>query len=298
MSTRLVLFGACGQLGRELCARAGRPGIQLAAFGHAEADITDPDRIAAVLERHEPDVVINAAAYTAVDKAESEPDLAFAVNARAPGLLGKACEAAGVALLHISTDYVFDGSKIGGYVEDDPVAPLGVYGRSKAAGEAAVRNGTHRHVIVRTSWVYGWHGRNFLKTMLRLAGTHDTLRVVADQRGCPTAAADLATALLTAAEHIVRDASICGTYHFAGTGVTTWYDFAQEIFRAAAEHAGRRPTLLPITSDAYPTAAPRPANSELCSDRFARVFGYRAMPWRVWVREVTRQLCEAGEPGP
>ncbi|MFG1250442.1 dTDP-4-dehydrorhamnose reductase [Xanthobacter flavus] len=288
--TRILLFGAGGQLGRETAALAGERGIDLVALGHADLDISDPVAVARALEAARPDALINAAAYTAVDKAESEPDLAARINAFAPGLIAERCARYRTPFIHVSTDYVFDGTKRGAYVEADPVAPLGVYGRTKAAGEAAVRAAHERHVIVRTSWVYGAHGNNFLKTMLRLAGERDQLRVVADQRGCPTATRDLAEAVLAAALAAAKGDARWGTYHFAGRGVTTWHGFASAIVAAAEPHTGRKPEVTPITTADYPTPASRPKNSELASDLFERTFGVRAAPWEQRAREVVDAL--------
>lgn len=288
--TRILLFGAGGQLGREIVALAAERGIELTALGHAELDISDPVAVARALEAARPDALINAAAYTAVDKAESEPDLAARINAFAPGLIAERCARYRTPLVHVSTDYVFDGAKRGAYVEADPVAPLGVYGRTKAAGEAAMRAAYDRHVIVRTSWVYGVHGNNFLKTMLRLAGERDQLRVVADQHGCPTATRDLAEAVLAAALAAASGDARWGTYHFAGRGVTTWHGFASAIVAAAEPNTGRKPQVTPITTADYPTPASRPKNSELASDLFERAFGVRAAPWEQRTREVVDRL--------
>ncbi|MEP9357009.1 dTDP-4-dehydrorhamnose reductase [Xanthobacter sp. KR7-65] len=286
----MLLFGAGGQLGRETVALAAERGIDHMALGHAELDISDPVAVARALEAARPDALINAAAYTAVDKAESEPDLAARINAFAPGLIAERCARYRTPFVHVSTDYVFDGTKRGAYVEADPVAPLGVYGRTKAAGEAAVRAANERHVIVRTSWVYGAHGNNFLTTMLRLAGERDQLRVVADQRGCPTASRDLAEAVLAAALAAAKADARWGTYHFAGRGVTTWHGFASAIVAAAEPHTGRKPEVAPITTAEYPTPASRPKNSELASDLFERTFGVRAPPWEERTREVVNAL--------
>jgi len=289
--TRILLLGAGGQVGREIAALAAERAVPLTALDRADVDITNADAIDRAMDAHQPDIVINAAAYTAVDKAESEPDLATLINATAPGLIAAACARHGAALIHISTDYVFDGTKTGAYVESDPIAPLGVYGASKAAGEAAVREALDRHLIVRTAWVYGAYGNNFLKTMLRLANDRDRLTIVADQRGCPTATRDIAEGLLIAAEALKGDAAKAGTYHLAGTGVTTWFDFASEIIARAAPLTGKRPEMAPITTADYPTPARRPANSELSSDLFTTTFGFRAAPWQQRVDEVVEALA-------
>ncbi|TCT04685.1 dTDP-4-dehydrorhamnose reductase [Aquabacter spiritensis] len=289
---RVLLFGANGQVGRETVALAAERGLDLVALDRAGADICDPAAIARAIESARPDAVINAAAYTAVDKAESEPEAAARVNGRAPGLIAERCAHAGVPFLHISTDYVFDGTKTGPYVESDPVAPLGVYGRTKAAGEAAVRAAHADHIILRTAWVYGVHGGNFLKTMLRLARERDRLTVVADQRGCPTATRDIAEALLAAAAAAKAGTARFGTFHFAGTGTTTWHGFASEIVRQAARHTGRTPEVAAITTADYPTPARRPANSELESRLFEQAYGVRAMPWQTRTAEVVDALLK------
>ncbi len=289
--TRILLLGAGGQVGREIAALAAERAVPLTALDRTGVDITNADAIDRAMEAHQPDIVINAAAYTAVDKAESEPALADLINATAPGLIARACASHGAGLIHISTDYVFDGTKTGAYVESDPIAPLGVYGASKAAGEAAVREALDHHMIVRTAWVYGAYGNNFLKTMLRLANDRDRLTIVADQRGCPTATRDIAEGLLAAAEALKGDAAKAGTYHLAGTGVTTWFDFASEIIARAAPLTGKQPEMAPITTADYPTPARRPANSELSSELFATTFGFRAAPWQQRVAEVVEALA-------
>ena len=201
--------------------------------------------------------------------------------------LAEAAAAVGAPILHLSTDYVFDGSKAGAYTEDDALAPLNVYGRSKADGGAAVRAANPRHLILRTSWVYGRYGRNFLKTMLRFAAERDRLRVVADQRGCPTASADIAEAILAVHAVLARgDDAATGTFHFAGTGVTSWHGFAEAIVAAQAAYTGRRPPVDAIATADHPTAARRPANSQLNSSCFAKAFGMRARSWREQVEEV------------
>ena len=276
----LLVFGAAGQVGRELVALADARGVPAVGVTRADADIADAEAVAALLARHRPRLVVNAAAYTAVDRAESEPDAAARGNVEGPRVLAEATAAVAVPILHLSTDYVFDGSKPGAYTENDPIAPLGVYGRTKAAGEAAVRGGNARHVILRTAWVYGVHGGNFLKTMLRLAAERDRLRVVADQHGCPTATADLAEAVLAVDAALARDTSLAGTFHFAGTGSTSWHGFAEAIVAAQAAHTGKSPPVDAIATADYPTPAARPANSVLDSARFTAAFDYRAKPWK------------------
>jgi dTDP-4-dehydrorhamnose reductase len=219
-------------------------------LSHAEADIADAGSVAAAITRTRPQVVVKAQAFRA--------------NETGPRVLAGICADAGLPLIHVSTDYVFDGTKKRAYIEDDPIAPINVYGRSKAAGEAAVRDALDRHIILRTSWVYGAWGVNFLKTILHVANHQDELRVVADQRGSPTGTADLADAILRLAPELAEGGGAAwGTYHFAGVGVATWYDFACEIVAAQACSTGRNPAVIPIRTADWPTKARRPENSEL-----------------------------------
>lgn len=272
----ILLFGAGGQVGQELTALAAARGVALTGVTRQDADIADAEAVRAAIARVRPSILINAAAYTKVDKAESEVAAATRANATGPGVLATVAAAAGLPLVHLSTDYVFDGSKDGAYTESDPVAPLGVYGVSKEAGERAVRAALPQHIILRTSWVYGLYGANFLKTILRLAGERDELRIVADQHGNPTATADIAEALLTITDAVAAGGPVpWGTYHFAGSGDTTWHGFAAAIVAAM----GKAVTVTPITTADYPTPARRPANSRLDSRRFAAAFGLTAHPW-------------------
>lgn len=281
-------------MGRELARTAAARRIEFTALAHAELDIADPAAVARALALHRPTLIINAAAYTQVDRAESEQAAARRSNEQGPAVLAKTCDAAAVPLIHVSTDYVFDGNKIDPYVEGDPIQPLSVYGKTKAAGEAAVRRATKRHVIVRTSWVYGEFGNNFLKTMVRFAQERDELRVVADQRGCPTSTRSLADALLRIAPRLIAGDALWGTYHFAGAGVTTWYGFAQRIIAAQAPLTGRRPTVHPIGTADYPTAARRPANAALDSSLFSRTFDVAPRPWGEETDAVTCEVVKAG----
>jgi dTDP-4-dehydrorhamnose reductase len=241
-------------------------------------------------------VIINAAAYNAVDRAEREAEAAMRVNARGPAVVATACAAAGAALFQVSSDYVFDGKKTGAYREDDPIAPLGAYGRSKAAGEEAVRQACPTHLIVRTAWVFGVHGANFVKTMVRLAAERDHLDVVADQRGSPTWTFDLARALLAAARLVAGGERPWGTYHFAGSGETTRHGMACRIVAAQRPFTGRSPRVNAIASADYPTPAARPANSVLDSAKFARTFGVRAADWRDAVDRTVAGLFAAKTP--
>jgi dTDP-4-dehydrorhamnose reductase len=286
----ILLFGAGGQLGTELRLLADARGVALTPVPHGEADIADAASVRAAVHRVRPSVIVNAAAWTKVDAAEADPDGAFRANDEGPRQLALAAASAGIPLIHISTDYVFDGGKVGAYREDDPIAPLGVYGRSKAAGEAAIRSAQPAHVIIRTSWVYGAHGANIVKTALRLARERDELRFVADQVGCPTATADLARAVLAAAQTATSAEPRHGTFHFAGTGVTSWHGFIDHIVEAQSRYTGRRPVVTPIATADFPTPAKRPANSELDSSLFARTFGVTAERWQDASEKVVAKL--------
>lgn len=255
-----------------------------------QADICDRPAVEAAIQLAKPTVIVNAAAYTNVDQAELEPECAFNSNREGPALLAEVCAERGLPLVHVSTDYVFDGNKPTPYVENDPVGPTSAYGRSKEAGERTVRARLERHIILRTSWVYGIHGRNFLKTMLDLARQRERWSVVADQYGNPTATVDLAAAILTIARRVTDGSAPWGTYHFAGSGDATWHDFACEIVAAQAKSTNRRPTLAAIRTVDYPTRARRPANSRLDSARFASVFGLRSGPWQQRTREAVAAL--------
>lgn len=287
---RLLVLGAGGQVGRELCRLRWPAGYRIAACDHATLDIAERDQVAAAIAREKPGLVINAAAYTAVDRAESEAAAAWAANCTGPANLAAACREAGVPLIHLSTDYVFDGEKTGAYREDDPVAPLGVYGASKEAGERAVRAALPQHVIVRTAWVYSAHGRNFVTTMLRLAGERPVLRVVADQCGSPTSAADLAAALSAIAVRLAAGNAAWGTYHFANAGRVSWHGFAEAIFELAASWRGPPPRVEAIATADYPTPARRPKNSLLDCRRIRRTFGVAPRPWRAALAEVVGEL--------
>ncbi|MCW2240848.1 dTDP-4-dehydrorhamnose reductase [Azospirillum canadense] len=281
---KILILGTSGQVGTELMRAAWPQGTELVGLARPDVDMARLETVEAAVAEHAPDLVVNATAYTAVDKAESDRDAAFAVNRDGPARLAAACAARGVPLIHISTDYVFDGTKPAPYTEDDPVAPLGAYGASKEAGEAAVRAALPQHVILRTSWVYAAHGANFVKTMLRFGRERDEMRVVADQHGAPTAAADIAAAIVAIAGRIAagrnEGADVpWGTYHFTGTGETTWHGFAERIFQRLEAATGRRPRLQAITTADYPTPARRPANSRLDCARIRTAFGIEAPRW-------------------
>ncbi len=288
---RILLFGATGQVGAELQSVEWEFPAEITVLGRSQADLAVPGEAGEAIMTTGTDLVINASAYTAVDVAESEPGLAMAVNSAAPGEMAGACAKASIPLIHMSTDFVFDGAKRGPYLEDDPVNPLGVYGRTKESGERAVRDVLVQHIILRTAWVYSAHGRNFVNTMLRLGGERAELSVVDDQRGCPTSAAAIAGALAAIIGHLSRHETIAwGTYHYCGRGEATWYGFAQAIFDLAAPHIPRRPNLKPIVTADYPTPARRPANSVLACAKIEAAFHIERRPWREDLAAVIEQL--------
>ena len=288
----VLVVGSRGMLARDLLSRLETAGIPAVGLGRSELDITRPEQIRAVLESVAPSVVVNCAAYTAVDQAESEPERAFAVNRDGAANLADACATLSVPLVHISTDYVFDGNAERPYLEDDPVGPTGVYGRSKLEGEESVRRRLGEHLIVRTAWLYGEHGDNFVKTMLRLARERDELRVVADQHGCPTWTDDLAEAIVVLCRKVISDpeSTPWGTYHFCGAGRTTRHGFAEAIFEEARRVAPVKLIRVhPIPSACYPTQARRPAYSVLDCDKIRRDFGIVTRPWRESLAEVIQR---------
>ena len=278
---RLLLLGGTGQVGREFGAHLPT-GIDCTAPSRAELDLTDADSITRIISAGSWSAVVNAAGYTDVDRAESEPTLAFAINTDAPSRLAAETGRRGIPLIHISTDYVFDGRKGASYVESDATGPLNAYGRSKLAGELGIRAATSRHVIIRTSWVYSPTGKNFVRTILRLAAERERLTIVADQRGCPTAARDIAKASLDVALRCAAepDRAPYGLYHFAGAGEATWFEFACAIIEMADGWLPRQPQVVPIKTADYPTKALRPADTRLDCAAMARVFGITARPWR------------------
>lgn len=286
---RVLVFGGNGQVGWELRRLDGCTGDKVTGLARAEADIVRPAEVAAAVRDAGAEIVVNAAAYTAVDRAETESELAFSVNRDGARNIAAACQEQSLPMVHISTDFVFDGGKEGAYVEGDPVGPLGVYGASKEAGERAVREALERHVILRTSWVFGAHGHNFVKTMLGLAGEREELAVVDDQVGCPTPAAELAAAILDMLPLLSEGR--WGTYHYCGRGRTSWCEFAREIFHLRERISGApTPRLRAIPTAEFPTPATRPANSVLDCSRFAAVFGFGPRPWRQGLADVLDEL--------
>jgi dTDP-4-dehydrorhamnose reductase len=288
----ILFFGAAGQIGCAFMSHARAMKLEARGLTHAEADIISFDAIQEAILRTKPRLIVNAAAYTAVDQAEREPDIAMSVNAVGAENVARAAARLRVPVLHISTDYVFDGSKSEPYTEDDVVAPLGVYGRSKARGELLVLAASKDAIILRTAWVFGPYGNNFLKTILHLTASQDRLRVVADQHGCPTSTADIAEAIVAIDNALCKGRPASGVYHFAGSGTTNWHGFAQAIVDYQAVWTGKRPFVEAITTADYLTPARRPANSKLDSALFERTFGYRAKPWRERMQETIELLMD------
>lgn len=299
---KILLLGKDGQVGWEL-QRALSPLGELRACGRAEADLSDPESLRGLVRAFAPDIIVNAAAYTAVDKAESDEVAAHTCNAVAPGVLAEEAAACGAWLVHYSTDYVFDGSKEGAWVETDAVNPLSVYGRTKYDGEERIRASGARHLILRTSWVFAPQGGNFAKTMLRLAKERETLSVVADQHGAPTGAELLADATALALHRISSlgdDArSLSGTYHLAASGATTWHAYARHVLAQALAHGAvlkaGPDAVQPIAASAFPTPAVRPANSRLDCKKFCDSFGLVLPDWRHHVNRLVAELAAQGK---
>jgi len=288
----ILVTGGSGQVGTGIV-QANRGRFEIIAPPRGELNLADRNSIEAMLDARDWSAIINSGAYTAVDKAESEKDAAFAINGEAPGIIAKAAAGRGIPLLHVSTDYVFDGSKDSFYNEDDPVAPLGAYGASKEAGEQAVLAASGRHLILRTAWVVSPWGNNFIKTMLRLGAEREKLGVVADQIGCPTSAADIAETLLTLTERMLSDKSApTGTYHFVNAGQASWHDLATHVFKRAAQHGRTAPKVDAITTADYPTPAKRPANSRLATDKIAEDFDIAPRPWQDAINDILETLLK------
>ena len=308
-ATTILVTGRDGQVARSLAALS-TPDMAFVTLGRPELDVTDKASLTAAIARLRPAALVNPAAYTAVDKAESEEDAALSVNRDGARNVAEAAAGAGLPIVHISTDYVFAGDLDRPYREDDPVGPQGAYGRSKLAGEAAVAAANPAHVILRTAWVYSPHGGNFLKTMLRLAGDRDTLRVVADQRGTPTCAPDIAEAIRAVLAVVLRDpqgAHWRGVFHMVAGGETDWAGFAEAILAQSARRGGPVAAVERIATADYPTPAKRPANSRLDTEKFAAVFGHTLPHWQSPVgpcvervladqRAAERDLADQGTP--
>jgi dTDP-4-dehydrorhamnose reductase len=291
---RIAVTGKEGQVARAMASLGPAMDVEIIPVGRPELDLADPRSVFPALAATRPDAIISAAAYTAVDKADTENDLAFAINGAGAGSVAEAAASLGVPVLHLSTDYVFDGSKPDRYVEDDATGPTSVYGASKLQGEQRVTAATGNHAIFRTAWVYSPYGANFLKTMLRLGETRDTLSVVADQHGCPTSAEDIGEAMVLAARKLVSepDRRYRGIFHLTGSGEANWADFARAIFRAAETH-GRKPVdVVPITSDQYPSPVKRPANSRLSGEKLKQIYGIVLPDWQSSTCKVVDALLQ------
>lgn len=289
---RIVVTGSQGQVVRSLIERAQGTNAQIIALGRPLFDLADPSTIMPAIEAARPDIIVSAAAYTAVDRAEEEADAAYAVNAAGAGAVAQAASALGVPIIHLSTDYVFNGRKGSPYLETDLTDPLGIYGASKLAGENVVRAARADSVILRTAWVYSPFGNNFVKTMLRLAGQREELGVVADQLGNPTSALDIADGLLGVARNLLasRASELRGVFHMAGAGEASWADFASAIFDASRRLGGPFASVKAITTAEYPTLAPRPANSRLDCGKLKELHEIGLPHWRGSMEAVVKQL--------
>ena len=287
MTLSLLVFGRTGQVATELQRLAGAD-LRVTALDRAAADLADPAACAAAIAATDADVVVNAAAWTAVDGADAEEDAAMVVNGHAPGAMARACAARAIPFLHVSTDYVFDGSGERPWREDDPVAPLNAYGRTKLEGERQVAAAGGPHAILRTAWVFSAHGANFVKTMLKHGAVRDRLTVVDDQRGGPTAAADIAAALVAMARALHEGRGVSGVFHFAGAPTVSWRDFAVEIFRQADWM--KAPEVAPIRTEDWPTPAARPRNSALDCGKITAAYGIAPPDWRASLAAVLAEL--------
>lgn len=288
---KVLVTGARGQVGSELILEGNRQGLLMLATGRNELDITQQDAVNRYFREHKPDIVINAAAYTAVDKAELEPDLAYAINRDGAANLAQACADTNIPLLHISTDYVFDGLKEEAYIETDTPNPQCIYGKSKLEGERAIESILKQYIILRVSWVFGTRGNNFVKAMLRLGKERNRLKIVSDQHGGPTWAGDIATTLLKLVKRWDEGKTIpWGTYHYSGQPATTWYEFSEAIFEQA-ENIGmieKRPRVEPITTANYPTQAQRPLNSRLDCQKIRHKLGAKQPDWHMGLKHALK----------
>lgn len=293
MSIRIAITGRQGQIAYALAEAGPDLNVKIISLGRPQLDLALPETVEPALKAATPDVVVNAAAYTAVDQAEREPEIALAVNGIGAGAVAAVAKRLGIPVIQLSTDYVFDGDKASPYVEGDLVAPVCAYGVSKLAGEQAVAAATGDHVILRTAWVYAPYGKNFVRTMLTLAGSRDEVRIVVDQLGCPTYAPDIALAIVRIARNLLENPSnslLRGIFHLAGSGETNWADFGAEIFAFLAAKGLHKPKLIPISSAEYPTTARRPANSRLNCTKLARVHGVELPIWRDSLRKCLERL--------
>ncbi|OEF10063.1 dTDP-4-dehydrorhamnose reductase [Aliivibrio logei] len=287
---RVLITGCYGQVGHCLTQQlADKESTTVLALDRDQLDITNQDSVNAIVDDFKPTIIINAAAHTAVDKAEEEVELSYAINRDGPKYLAQAAQNVGAAILHISTDYVFEGNKVGEYAESDQTNPQGVYGESKLAGEKAVARACEKHVILRTAWVFGENGNNFVKTMLRLGENRDALSIVGDQFGGPTYAGDIASTLIQIAKRITQgDAVEYGVFHYSGLPHVSWFDFANAIFDVAVEQGvlEKKPSLTSITTEEYPTPAKRPSNSRLSTEKITQAFSVQASNWKAALNNI------------
>ena len=289
---KVLVTGSGGQVGREIVKLTKSFKIQVIGLGHAELDVTDLVSISNALSTHMPDLLVNTAAYTDVEKAESEMELAYDVNQWGAAKIAEICFDRRIPLIHLSTDYVFDGKKKQPYTEWDTENPINTYGRSKYEGEQAVRSILNQHLILRTSWVFGVHGQNFVKTMLRLQKDGDPLHLISDTYGCPSDAADIAMVIMQLAYQVNKNKRIqWGTYHYCGDHSTNWYSFAEEIFKKVSEVTGQPlPKILPISAEHYPSALKRPINTALSCQKIGETFDIKPCQWKKGVHEVVNTL--------
>ena len=291
---KVLLTGAGGQVGREVIQLAKKNKIQVIGVMRTELDVTNAVSISNAVSTHVPDVLVNAAAYTAVEKAESEMELAYDVNRWGASKIAGICFDRKIPLIHLSTDYVFDGMKKRSYTEWDAENPINTYGRSKYEGEQAVRSILNEHLILRTSWVFGVHGHNFVKTMLRMQKTRDPLHLISDTYGCPSAAADIAMVIMQLAFQVNQKRRIrWGTYHYCGDHSTSWYSFAKEIFKTVSEVTGQPlPKIVPISAEDYPSLLKRPVNTALSCKKIGVNFGIKPCQWKNGVHKVINTLLK------
>jgi dTDP-4-dehydrorhamnose reductase len=294
---RIAITGRNGQVAQSLLERAAAAALDVATIARPDVDLTRPSEIETALVALAPQVVVSAAAYTAVDLAESEPDLAYAVNVEGVAAVARAASRLGIPIVHLSTDYVFDGTLNRPYCEDDATGPLGIYGQSKLDGERAIVLANDDHAILRTAWVYSPFGKNFARTMLSLAGKSDEIKVVSDQSGTPTNALDIADGIIAVARNLVRKpsaAELRGKFHMTGAGETTWAGFAEAVFEVSAAAGGPSARVKPIPTSAYPTPAKRPANSRLDNSKLFKVHGVRLPEWRQSLPYTVERLLTQG----
>ena len=289
---KLLIIGSKGQLGSELVRKCKKNNFSFLALDLPEFNITDMSQVEKTLADFKPSIIINASAYTNVDEAETDSKIAFSVNSDGPANLAVSCDKNRIPIIHVSTDYVFDGTKSQPYFESDPVSPLGVYGKSKEEGESKLRSILKQHIIVRTSWLYGKYGNNFVKTMLRLGNEKEIIKVVSDQYGCPTCAADLAEAVVDISKIIAQNFKIIwGTYHYCGLGITTWHKFAKTIFEIASQYQNYKVSSVDaITTAQYPTRTKRPAFSALDCGLIKKHFGINTKPWQESLKKTIKRM--------